>query len=272
MNKIICILLSVLLLGATSCEPRHKQDVLILYPNWAEGIAITYLAKVMLENKGYTVTLKRIEPGPIYTALSRGDADIYMDAWLPHTQKDYWAKYGHKLDVLGTVFDDGITGLVVPAYVNIESIEELNENKDRFDKKIYGIASGAGIHANTEKAITVYNLDYSQISSSETSMITALKKAEKNKEWIVITGWKPHFMWTEFELKKLSDPKGIYPTDNIQVISRRGFKEDKPEIAAFFESFKLDDKLLHELIIDVSMDKNPEIGAKMFFEKYRTFL
>lgn len=80
MNKIICILLSVLLLGATSCEPRHKQDVMILYPNWAEGIAITYLAKVMLEDKGYTVTLKRIEPGPIYTALSRGDADIYI--WM----------------------------------------------------------------------------------------------------------------------------------------------------------------------------------------------
>ena len=47
---------------------------------------------------------------------------------------------------------------------------------------------------NTEKAIKAYNLDYSQISSSETSMITALKKADKNKEWIVITGWKPHFM------------------------------------------------------------------------------
>ncbi len=195
-----------------------------------------------------------------------------MDAWLPHTQKDYWAKYGHKLDVLGTVFDDGITGLVVPAYVNIESIEELNENKDKFDKKIYGIAAGAGIHANTEKAIKAYNLDYSQISSSETSMITALKKADKNKEWIVITGWKPHFMWTEFELKKLSDPKGIYPTDNIQVISRRGFKEDKPDIAAFFESFKLDDKLLHELIIDVSMHKDPQVGAKVFFEKHPTFL
>lgn len=241
----------------------------MLYPNWAEGIAITHLAKIMLEEKGYTVTLKRIEPGPIYAALSRGDADIYMDAWLPHTHKDYWAKYGHKLDILGSIFDDGITGLVVPDYVDIASIEELNAHKDRFEKKIYGIAAGAGIHANTEVAIKAYNLDFTQVSSSETSMITALKKAVKNKEWIVITGWKPHFMWSQFNLKPLNDPQGIYPVDQIKIISRKGFKADSPAIGGFFENFTLNEDLLNELMEEVGKNQNPTVGAKSFYEKYR---
>lgn len=261
----LCIIFS-------ACERRYKQDVLILYPNWAEGIAISYLGKILLEEQGFTVTLKRIEPGPVYAALSRGDADIYMDAWLPHTQKDYWERYGEKLDVLGSVFEEGTTGLVVPTYVDINSIEELNEHKDKFDSKIFGIGVGAGIYYNTEKAINEYDLGFTQMASSETSMITALKKAVSQKEWVVITGWKPHFIWANFDLKTLEDPKGIYPTDEIKIISRKGFKEEKPQIATILENFKLSEELLNELMTEVDRDPNPEIGARRFYEKYKQLL
>lgn len=210
----IVILLAVIL---SSCERRQKQDVLILYPNWAEGIAITHLSKIMLEEKGYIVTIKRLEPGPIYAALSRGDADVYLDAWLPYTHGDYWERYNKDLDILGSIFKGGTTGLVVPSYVDINSIEELNVNKDKFSGKIYGIGVGAGIYYNTEKVITEYNLEFIQQASSETSMITALKKAVSHEEWIVITGWKPHYIWANFNLKTLDDPRNIYPTDEIKI-------------------------------------------------------
>ena len=270
MNKLKYILpLLLITIIMSACERRHKQDVLILYPNWADGIAITHLAKVMLEEQGHKVALKRIEIGPIFTALSRGDADVYMDAWLPNTHMDYWNKYGDKLDLLGTAFDNGMTGLVVPDYVDIESIEDLNNNSDKFGNKIYGIASGAGISVTTETAIKAYNLDYTQVSSSETSMITVLKKAIKNKEWVVITGWKPHYMWSEFDLKPLDDPKKVYPADKIQTISRKGFKEDQPEIANFLANFNLSEELLNELMTTISESHDPETGAKIFYNKHR---
>ena len=266
-NRIVLFSILGLSILFSSCERRYKQDVLILYPNWAEGIAISYLGKIILEEQKYTVTLKRIEPGPVYAALSRGDADIYMDAWLPHTQKDYWKRYGKKLDIIGSVFEEGTTGLVVPTYVEINSIEELNDHKEKFDSKIYGIGVGAGIYYNTEKAINEYNLNFTQMASSETSMITALKKAVSQKEWIVITGWKPHFIWANFDLKTLDDSKGVYPTDEIKIISRKGFKEEKPQIATILENFKLSEELLNELMTEVDRDPNPEIGARRFYEK-----
>lgn len=270
MKKIISFLLIAIILSfSISCERRNKYDVIMLYPNWADGIAITHLAKVILEDKGYSVSMKRLEPGPIYTSLSRGDTDVYMDAWLPYTHKDYWDKYGSKLDIIGTVFDDGCTGLVVPSYVNINSIEELNQNKDKFGGKIYGIAAGAGINYNTEKIIQEYNLNLEQISSSETSMITILKKSVSQKEWIVITGWKPHFMWSDFDLKLLKDPKGIYPTDKIEIVSRKGFSTDKPELAVFYKNFVLNEAMLNELMIDISSDKDPMVGARLFYNKYK---
>lgn len=271
-NRIVLFSILGLSILLSSCERRYKQDVLILYPNWAEGIAISYLGKIILEEQKYTVTLKRIEPGPVYAALSRGDADIYMDAWLPHTQKDYWKRYGKKLDIIGSVFEEGTTGLVVPTYVEINSIEELNDHKEKFDSKIYGIGVGAGIYYNTEKAINEYNLNFTQMASSETSMITALKKAVSQKEWVVITGWKPHFIWANFDLKTLDDPKGVYPTDEIKIISRKGFKEEKPQITAILENFKLSEELLNELMTEVDKDPNPEIGARRFYEKYKELL
>lgn len=269
-NTVIIFLTSLVFL---SCGMQQKHDVSIVYPNWAEGIAMTYLTELVLEQKGYSVELTRLEPGPIYAALSSGDADVYMDAWLPHTHEHYWERFGDKMDVLGVVFDNGITGLVVPTYVDINSIEELNENKDKFEGgKIYGIAAGAGIHGNTEKAIEEYSLEYEQISSSETSMITATRRAMGNEEWIVITGWKPHYMWNMFDLKSLDDPKGVYPVDEIQIVSRKGFATDQPEIAEYFANFKLDDDMIGELIDDASADRDPRVGAKIFYEKHKELL
>ena len=271
MKKIGIILLALTMLMA--CERRYKQDVLMLYPNWTDGIAVTYLAKVILEEKGYTVDLKRLEPGPIFAALSRGDADAYMAAWLPYTHEYYWNRFGDRLEVGGVVFDNGISGLVVPTYVDINSIEELNDHKEQFEGgKIYGIGAGAGIHANTERAIKEYGLEYQQVSSSETAMLAATRKADASNDWIVITGWKPHQMWAMFDLKPLEDPKGIYPTDEITIVTREGFAEDQPEIADFFRHLQLQDDLLAELIDGLADERDPEVPARRFYNKYRDML
>jgi glycine betaine/proline transport system substrate-binding protein len=54
----------------------------------------TYLAKVALESDGYDVTLTNL--APLYGELSKDDSkgDVFLDAWLPNTHKDYWADYG----------------------------------------------------------------------------------------------------------------------------------------------------------------------------------
>jgi glycine betaine/proline transport system substrate-binding protein len=62
--------------------------------------------------------------------------DVFLDAWLPNSHKDYWADYGENLVVIGEAFSDATTGLVVPTYVTINSIEELNANKDKFKGEI----------------------------------------------------------------------------------------------------------------------------------------
>jgi glycine betaine/proline transport system substrate-binding protein len=253
--------------GGKKGSEEEQQEVTILYPNWGEGIAFTHLAKVALEDKGYEVEIINLEPGLIYGELSKDNAkgDVFLDAWLPNTHAPYWEDYGDNLVILGESFSNGTTGLVVPSYVDISSIEEMNDHVDKFDGEIIGIGSGAGIHANTIKAIEEYDLDFEQITSSGPAMVASLDKAMANDEWIVITGWKPHFMWANFDIKYLDDPKEIYPKDVCAIVSRTGFEDDMPEAATFFKNFNLREEQLYSLMGAIDMSGEEE-GAQQYYD------
>jgi glycine betaine/proline transport system substrate-binding protein len=102
-------------------------------------------------------------------------------------------------------------------------------------------------------------------------MIASLDKAVKNNDWIVITGWKPHFKWSNFDLKYLDDPKGVYPMDVCAIISRRGFEEDIPEVADFFKKFNLEEEQLYSLMAAIDED-GEEAGAQKWYEANQTLV
>lgn len=93
-----------------------------------------------------------------------------MDVWMPVTMEDYMKQYGDKLEVIGDIYDGARIGLVVPDYVTINSIEELNAEKERFSGQIVGIDAGAGIMKATDQAIKDYGLDYKLMTSSGPAM------------------------------------------------------------------------------------------------------
>ena len=90
-------------------------------------------------------------------------------------------KYQGKFEILGQVFDSARIGLVVPAYVPINSIEELPEFTERFNGEIVGIDAGTGTMKCTETAIPTYGLDYKLMISSGPAMTALLDKAIKRK-------------------------------------------------------------------------------------------
>ena len=149
--------------------------------------------------------------------------------------------------------------------MDINSITQLNDNKEKFDGEIIGIGAGAGIHRNTTRAIEQYELDFQQITSSGPAMVASLEKAIRDNEWIVITGWKPHFMWANYDIKYLEDPKDIYPKDVCAIVSRTGFEEDMPEAATFFKNFNLEEEELYSLMGEIR-EKDEEQGASDWYQ------
>lgn len=263
----------------TSCSTGQKKseaenankEVTIAMVNWIECIANTHLAKVVLEEKGYDVELINADVAPVFAAVARGDADVFMEVWEPVTHKSYMEKFGAQVENIGTVYTDGRLGLVVPQYVQINSIDELNSVKAKFDGKIIGINPGAGIMSVTEKVIDEYDLDYELVASSEAGMLASLKKAYDKEEWIVVTGWKPHTKFARYNLKILEDPKGsMGAAETISVIATKGWTDENPELATFFNNFKMNDDLLGSLML--AIENNPgaeDEAAKNWYQEHK---
>lgn len=255
--------------GQPESGQNGKKTVRLGYVNWAEGVAMTYLAKVVLEEKmGYQVEVTMADVAPVFSSVANGDYDAFLDTWLPVTHETYMKEYGDRLVDLGTSFVGGRIGLVVPEYVTINSIEELNSVKDKMDGRIVGVDSGAGMMKATDQVIKDYQLDYQLMSSSGPAMTAALKDAIEKQEWIVVTGWKPHWKFATWKLKFLEEPKGIYGgEESIHIVGRKDIEQDLPEVAQFFKNFKLNDEQLGSLMGLIAESDDPLKSSREWVQK-----
>jgi len=237
----------------TTQAPEAKVAKLT-YVNWAEGVAYTHLAQAVLEDKmGYEVELTMADVGPAYTAVANGNQDAFMECW-PAIHEDYLAKTGENLVDLGSLYEGTALGLVVPSYVTIDKISELNAHKDKFKGVITGIDSGAGMMKQTkEEIIPDYGLDLELVASSGPAMTAALSAAIEKKEWIVVTGWRPHWMFGRWDLKLLKqDPdKVVWNEGEIHVQANKNLPTEKPTLAKFLSNMHLTDAQLSDLMLKV---------------------
>lgn len=229
--------------GAGGAEDDKTVSMGVI-PGWTDQSATTYILKNVLEDNGYTVEITELnDNAPMYTALSKGDIDVLSSAWPELTHKKYMEQYGKNLEDLGIFFEGATSFLAVPDYMDISSIEELPAHADELDGTITGIEPGAGLTGLTKDSVMpAYGLDkdFELQLSSTPAMLTALEKATKAKEPIVITMWKPFWANLTFPIKALEDPKGAFgEPENLHVLARGGFSEDKPEVAEMMKSFEL---------------------------------
>lgn len=248
MNWIVLALAGALALAAgcgrkagTPAQDEGKGTIKLAYVNWAEGVAVTHLLTALLGDMGYQVETTMADVAPIYASVAEGNQDVMVETWLPVTHKTYFDRYGDRVELISTWYEAARIGLVVPAYVEINSIEELNAARNKFQRRITGIDAGAGIMGATDRAIEEYGLELELLASSGPAMTAALQGAIDKKEWIVVTGWAPHWKFARYDLKFLDDPKGVYgDIEVVQAAARKGFKEAFPKAAALLGKMKFD--------------------------------
>jgi len=257
--------------GLAGCAPK-EETIEIGYVNWACATANTHLVKVILEDEfDVNVNIRDMEAGLMWQSLETKDLDFMVTAWLPGTHANYYAAVKDSVEDLGPLYEGAAIGLVVPEYVTIDSIEELNENADKFEGQIVGIDAGAGIMGAAETALTEYGLtDMELLTSGDAAMTAELQRAYENEEWVVVTGWAPHWKFAKFDLKFLDDPKNIFGgEETINVMARDDFSAEKPEIADFLSSIFLTPAQLGELIGVVSEADDMEQAARDWIEDNR---
>ncbi|MFA5528105.1 MAG: glycine betaine ABC transporter substrate-binding protein [Peptostreptococcales bacterium] len=254
---IALVLIAGLLAGCTSPQTENgdpsagdKGTVKIGYVNWVDVIALTNLATIVLEDTmGYEVQPILADLAPIYASIASGETDAYLGTWLPLTHAAQMDRYKDELENLGLVYEEGVMGLTVPAYMAIDSIEDLVGNEDIVNGEIVGIDAGAGMMGITEDAIKEYGLNMKLLKGSDVTMTALLDQAIKNNEPIVVTGWKPHWKFARYDLKILEDSKGIFGgEEKAYNIVRLGLSEDMPEVTEFLTKMYLTIDQLQEII------------------------
>ncbi|NPE28612.1 glycine betaine ABC transporter substrate-binding protein [Methanococcoides sp. SA1] len=266
------LLIAISLVGAGCVQSEdgtdtELQEVTVGYVLWDGEIASTNVIEQVLEKKGYDVEIIAVDAGALYLGVAQGDFDFTTSAWLPVTQENYWNQYGDQLVSVRNNLENCPLGLVVPAYVEIDSIAELNDNKEMFDGEIIGIDPGAGIMQNTENAIEAYGLDYKLVSSSTAGMTAQLRKAIDDEEPVIVTLWSPHWSFGRWDLKYLDDPEGVFgQADNVETLARTGLEEDMPEVYDVLTRFHWTHEDIQSVMSDMESGMTPEEAAAKWIE------
>lgn len=202
----------------------------------------------------------------MWEAIANGEADAMVAGWLPGTHGAQYEKYGDELENLGENLSGAKLGLVVPEYMDVESIEDLS---DQASKTITGIEPGAGVVAATEKTMEEYdNLgDWKLETSSSGAMTVALKQAIANEEEIVITGWSPHWMFATYDLKYLDDSKESYGgEETINTMVRKDLEKDMPEAYKVLDQFNWTTDDIESVMLAISDGEDPKDAAEAWID------
>jgi len=264
------VILSLLLTFSVSNAYAGKR-VKLAYVEWACATASTNVVKAVLQEKmGYRVKEMAVSAAAMWQATASGNVDGFVTAWLPSTHKSYLNGVKGKVEIAGTLFSGARIGLVVPKYVTINSIAEINAHADKFDGKIIGIDPGAGLMSSTEKVLKDYGLTNMRLMEGSGAIMTAsLANAFKRKQWVVVTGWSPHWKFARWPLKYLEDPKKIYgDAELIQTIVHKDLKKNKPDVYAFLKNFKWPENGLQTVMgWNTQDDADPYENAKRYLKE-----
>lgn len=211
------------LMSVVSAEAQEKV-VKMGSMAWEDLKAVSLITKRFLEKQGYKVELTEFsEWGIAFGALQKGDVEI-LTSQIDYVASDYWAKNKNRLEKISVVAHGLYQGLVVPSYMTIDSVDQLNSVADTVGGKIIGVEPGSGLMREVAVAVKDYGLNYQLIDGSTPAMIAQLQSSLERKEPIVTMLWEPSWMMQKFDVKFLKDPKGVFaPPQAYYWVAKKGF-------------------------------------------------
>ena len=267
-------LVATLVLSLGLALSAYADTVRIGWTAWSDAEFITKLAAQVIEDRlGQDVELIQTDIAPQYQGLASGDIDVMLMAWLPGTHEDYMEAVGSDIVSLGILYGYARLGWAVPAYIPEDELGSIADLADpdvrrKLNGTITGIDPGAGLTRLSQQAIEDYGLDgYELQISSGAGMTAALARAIRRDEWIVVTGWSPHWKFGAHELRYLEDPEGnLGSFERVHAMTRQGY-QDNPEAALLLSRIHLDLDDLQEAMFQAQENSYEEAVAR-FIEQH----
>src|SRR5215208_3360596 len=230
MAAILAVVLGAFVL--TGCgDPRHDEVLLLANIGWDENVAVSNLTKVLLEDE---LNYERVDINTsdnldaTYRRVASGELDAFQDVWLPN-QEVLLEQVAEDVEHLGPWFlGETKQGMAVPAYMDVRSIDQLNDTDAQF---ILGIEPSSVMMQYVGKGvIPAYGLKQKLVTAPTAGMLVEVERLYTFRDEFVFLAWLPHWMNQRFEIRYLKDPKdAMGPTNDpakCSTIVRGGLREE----------------------------------------------
>ncbi len=242
---------AALILGANAhaadpaaCKQVHFSDV-----GWSCITATTAIATTVLEGLGYDSKVDVLSVPVTFKSLSTGDLDAFLGLWLP-TQESMISPYFDKgqIDKVAVNLEGAKYTLAVnanAAQAGVKGFGDLDQHRDKFDGKIYGIEPGNDGNQIIQDMIDkdAFGLgDWEVVESSEQGMLTQVQRAARRNLWIVFLGWEPHPMNRRFEMSYLQGGDDYFGANyggaTVYTLAPSGYTKKCPNVGKLLQNLK----------------------------------
>ncbi|QHJ72138.1 glycine betaine ABC transporter substrate-binding protein [Planococcus halotolerans] len=108
-----------------NAEPVDDKKIELVSTPWDSERASASVLEIVLEEQGFDVTVTDVDPAVLFEAIATGGADASIAPWLPVTHGAFYEKHEENMLDLGPNLTGAQNGIAVPAYMDIDSIEDL---------------------------------------------------------------------------------------------------------------------------------------------------
>lgn len=239
-----------LTVGAVQADDSKCDTVKMADPGWSDIAATNAVARVLLEGAGYQVKIDALAVPIIYGGLKDGLVDAFLGNWMP-AQQGFHDKFvaSGEVDQLARNLEGTEFTLAVPEYVwesGVKDFADLHKRAGEFDKKLYGIGSGAPANLSLQSIIdkNEFNLGgWKLVESSEQAMLAQVQRAVKREKPIVFLGWTPHPMNVQLKMRYLTGGEQWFGSSgSVYTLTRKGYAQACPNPAKLLANltFSLD--------------------------------
>ena len=276
-RKLLALILALLVVGTLTagCGGGSEQPKELELANigWDEKAAVSNLTKVLLEDElGYeSVDVQRSELDSAYQAVANGELDAFQDVWLPN-QTALLEGVAEDVEHLNPWFlDTTAQGLAVPAYMDITSIDQLNETNADLILGIEPTAVAQQVLA--DEVIPQYALKQKLVEAPTEGMLAEVEILYTNKEDFAFIAWSPHWMNQRYDFRYLEDPKDAQGTTNdpaeISTIVKKDLREQDTVAYAFLGALKLTEEQINDLENVINEVEDPLKGSRTWVKDNR---
>ena len=157
----LAALLAVINWSVHAAEPEACRVVRMADPGWTDIGATNALSGIVLEALGYEQKVLPLSVPISYAGLQKGQVDVFLGNWMP-AQKPLVTPLlqAGAIETLRANLSGAKFTLAVPDYVaraGVRTFSDLAKHADKFDRKIYGIESGAPASHNRNFLIPTHH-------------------------------------------------------------------------------------------------------------------